>query len=729
MRPIKNRAYLEIVVAALLILLFVSQTLVPAWSSLNTDFPNYYVAARVFSEGKSLVRVYDWIWFQRQKDHAGVENRIVAFSGLTLLSALPIVPLASMPPLQAKRWWIVINLLLLAIAVFLLHRMGTLSALRVTILSLLAIEPLHTQFLYGQLHLLVLVMIVVAFWLYLRNMSVAAGVTISVAAALKLYPILFVFYFLRKRQWRVLAGIAFGSVGLMALSIGLFGYEVHRVYLEQVLPRFVRGEGFDPYNSAWNSFTALMYRIFVFEPQLNPRPFVDMPAGYAVLEPLIRGLIFLAVLWLLASRRSAAEIEKVEYGTYVVALLLLSTQPASYHFTALIACGVLVTDQLVSAGRYKLGAVLIVLYVLVCLPTHRSGNTAGALATLLSSTRLIFTIALFVVLCAWLTSLSGVTWRQRLQSRSAPVFVLSFLALVVLSAFQNLRHLRSVRNYASRLDSLESLSSSEPAVGGKYIVFTKLQQPTYTLGILDGSTQSAVAAGLDLFHPALVPNSSKAFVEIAGRTSRIATVDLADGHRLADNIPIEIENGQQPSVSPDGRWLSFIREVRGRGSLWIKELRPPGDAPGLEMELVGCDYDVLEAAFAADGSALVFAAQPRGVPRLFTITRLGAHLTQDPAGDEARYPALSPDGRWLAYSRMMRGSWQIWIRSLSDSSLERQLTAAECNSISPAWAPDSSEIVHATDCGRGVGLYALARVQLARALDKQSAGDNVREDP
>jgi Tol biopolymer transport system component len=45
-----------------------------------------------------------------------------------------------------------------------------------------------------------------------------------------------------------------------------------------------------------------------------------------------------------------------------------------------------------------------------------------------------------------------------------------------------------------------------------------------------------------------------------------------------------------------------------------------------------------------------------------------------------------------------------------DSAVERQLTEGECNSISPAWTPDSKELIYATDCGRGVGLTALARM-------------------
>ena len=102
----KPRIWIEILLLAVLAAIFAGRAFAPAWRSLNTDFPNYYVAARLYSQGESLARIYDWIWFQRQKDHLGMEKRIVEFAPVTLYSAMPIVPLASMTPIEAKRYWL-----------------------------------------------------------------------------------------------------------------------------------------------------------------------------------------------------------------------------------------------------------------------------------------------------------------------------------------------------------------------------------------------------------------------------------------------------------------------------------------------------------------------------------------------------------------------------------------------------------------------------------------------
>src|SRR5262249_25611019 len=186
-------------------------------------------------------------------------------------------------------------------------------------------------------------------------------------------------------QWRAVTGLACGCFVLVLLAIGLFSMEVNRVYVEQVLPRVARGEAFDPYNLNWNSVTALLYRLFVFEPQLNPHPLANMPVAYAVLQPLAQGLFFVPLLWLLTPRRAPEGKEKLEFGVYVAALLVLSTNPASYHYVVLTVCAVLVTDYLCREKQNRQAILFVILYTLASLPVHRSSQTLNAAGILTSS--------------------------------------------------------------------------------------------------------------------------------------------------------------------------------------------------------------------------------------------------------------------------------------------------------------------------------------------------------
>ena len=74
-------------------------------------------------------------------------------------------------------------------------------------------------------------------------------------------------------------------------------------------------------------------------------------------------------------------------------------------------------------------------------------------------------------------------------------------------------------------------------------------------------------------------------------------------------------------------------------------------------------------------------------------------------------PAVSPDGRWLAFVGAETGARQVWILDLISGARSR-LTEGVCNNESPAWEADSRAVVFTSDCGRGLGLPALYRVRL-----------------
>jgi hypothetical protein len=113
---------------AVLFALFAERGFLPGWRTLiNSDFPNYYLAASLYQRGIPLDRVYDWIWFQRQEDYLSIQKSLVVFVPNPPLCALPILPLTRLPPLAAKRAWLVLNLGFLLLALWLLQRVTKLD--------------------------------------------------------------------------------------------------------------------------------------------------------------------------------------------------------------------------------------------------------------------------------------------------------------------------------------------------------------------------------------------------------------------------------------------------------------------------------------------------------------------------------------------------------------------------------------------------------------------------
>jgi hypothetical protein len=74
--------------------------------------------------------------------------------------------------------------------------------------------------------------------------------------------------------------------------------------------------------------------------------------------------------------------------------------------------------------------------------------------------------------------------------------------------------------------------------------------------------------------------------------------------------------------------------------------------------------------------------------------------------------ALSPDGKWVAFTSDIAGSKQVWLRNVATGG-HSPLTGGNCNNSSPAWDLDSQSVVFASDCGRGFGLTALYRAPIS----------------
>jgi len=700
-----------------LVAAFLWRGFIPGWRALNTDFPNYYLAARLYRQGYPLDRLYDWVWFQRQADHAGLKEALVSFVPLTPFSLLPLLPFSSLPALSAKHYWMLLNLLLLTLTACLLRNMTAMGFRRVAILVFFAVLPLRTNFLYGQEHVLMLFLLTLAAWCYLRGSRLTSGVLLAVGAALKVYPALFLFYFVLKKRWRATIGLLAGSLTLGFLSLLLFRLGTVRAYVVEVLPRPLRGDSMDPYNVGLNSYTALLHRLFIAEPELNPHPLVHFPAAYAFLQPVCQALLLVSLLWFIGLWHAEPARERLEWASYVVLLLILSSNPASYHYCVLILAGVLGTNYLLEAGRIRQAAVLAILYALACLPLDRfSPKSPSGWHTLLAFPRLYALTGLWALLRWALADSAPRTLAARLKSAEAVVFGGIFMALVAAGTWSNLLYLKGqFANYASRIVvTPDSIMALEPATANNRVAFTTLALDAhrYVIGNLSRESLSFLQFDLDAFHPSLAASAPDGWVELASSSSRVVRLSLGSlstQRHTAEQFSVEAEGAEAPAVSADGQWLAFIRESEGRGSLWVKNLRGPGGEEA-ERKLVNDTSDVRDVAFFPDGR-VAFAAQPGSVPHIFVADPASQRILRLTADNRrARFPAVSPDGQWLAFSQQDGGSWQVSVMKLSTGE-EHPLTNADCNSTTPAWLPDSHTLVYATDCGRGLGLSALCKIR------------------
>lgn len=715
-RKFGPRVWIEHFLLLALLCGFAATGFIPAWRHLNSDFPNYYLVARLYRAGYPLDRVYEWTWLQRQKDHQGIDQGLVSFIPLTLPSAVAVMPWSSLPPLEAKRQWLLVNLVFLVLIHIMLTRITTLGWERVALLMFLAFIPLRDNFLLGQMHVFVLLLLTLAAWLYFRESHFLAGISLAIAAALKIYPALFLIFFVWKKQWRAAIGLVVGLSSVAVLSIRLFGRDACVLYAREVLPAGLRGDTIDPYNTAWNSWTALLRRLFIAEPELNPSPLAHLPWLYAFLQPLIHGSIFVVFMWALSSQKKEGERTKIEWATFLFLLLFLSSQPAPYHFVALVLTTVLLADYLVAHRRPMVGCFALLTYSLICGPIIRfPGILPTGWHSLLFFSRLVF-MAVFGGLLLWMLVRPSTELESHFKSRSAALAISALIVLTVFGFISTEKHLKGqFENYKSRVSNTpEDLFASNPVLSSEGILFTGMTQAGYTIRRLQGGTVISVPgiAG-DLFHATVSQVTNLNWAEQSSRGgSRIVQFTIGAPGSKSTMKP-EVEDAQEPVVSRDGQFLGFLRAVNGRNSLWVRTISvTAGKKEAAEAhEIAGTEYDVREMSFTPD-NRLIFSSKRSGEFSLYMATLSGEIEGLRGPTCPARFPVASPNGQWLAFTCDQRGSWQLRVMDFKGKA-QLQLTSGDCNSISPTWTGDSKRLVYATDCGRGLGLTALAEVKVS----------------
>ena len=678
---------------ALLLLQFVFHTAPKAWQTLNSDFPNYYLTARLTREHYDTSRIYEWIWLQRQKDHRAIDQSTVGMPPITAFSTLVLYPLATMPALKAKHYWLAINFCLLLATLWLLHSLTSLPWRRLLLVVALSF-PLRANFLLGQYYVLLLFLLTLACFFYVDRRRFRAGVLIGFSAALKIFPVIFLLFFLRKKDWRAFTGGVAAILSCFAVSILVFGWELNRTYITQVLPATFRGECLAPYNLQSASLSALLHRLFVFEPQLNPHPAMNLPWMFAVLHSILLIVIAAPAILLIIPAEYSPRRISIEWASVLLASLAISTSPASYLFTLLILPAALIWRLLDEKGKHGWTALLLSLYIAAGFLGGRTGGGDGWIA-LLEVPRLYA-----LILLAAFSYLVLLQQEAHYESKSGRTqWSIAVCAILMASVVINLRHQHGLySDYRWRIsEPAEVLSMTHPATQRDKTLSIALLSGGYHLATPRANTVT-FSDKRDGDYLAVTAADDKQWVEHAGAESTI---------RLLGTVREDIDRAESPVASPDGRWLAFLREDHGRARLWVRNSGDPDDSGRL---ITAPQFNILEMSFLPDGS-LVFAAVTAGQTSLFVAHQNGSVRYFD--ADNSRYPSVSPDGHWLAFSRLQRGNWNLWLRDLRTGQT-RRLTDVECNDTDSSWSEDSQTLVYASDCGRGLWLPALCRRRIPR---------------
>jgi hypothetical protein len=664
-----------------------------AWKTLITDFPNYYTAARLAHEGVDTSRMYEWEWLEREKDHRAIPIRVIGLLPITPFSTLSVWPLAGLEALTAKRVWIILSLTLLIPIGWMLRSMTGLSYRHIALIFALSF-PLYRNIEFGQFYVFLLWMIVAACWASLRGRHAMAGALVAIAAACKIFPLLFFVFFFRRRNWQALIAGALTGAASIAVSIAVFGWNVHRTYLREVLPATQHGEAMPPYVTS-ASISGILHVLLLAEPQWNPAPWHNSIAAFSILLPLVSMAVLApAILFIGRGDNSPTRIS-LEWSALLTASLAVSTIPASYNFVLMALPMCVLTAILLRRRRYAWLAALVVAYIGIGFPMPAPAR-AGGLGIFLYTPRLPLTIVV-------LAGIYALLWKEPLaENRRRDWTSYAWAAIMIVAVAVNIRStwaretaIRQEYAYRLPIESQGYLNSQAQQSGNevRFIAFTLKGYHLSADDPLAVPSQPAADSDDELSYTFRL---GRILVE-KGQAPQSIVVDAAiPGHTI-------IEDARDPIFSANGKGVAFIRDIRGRGQLLLREQFD--DGPGTDHALTPASLNVYEASFLS-ASRYAFAADRGASPQIYLTD---THQMNVPLGlGESRYPALSPDGAWLAYSHMDNGVWNLWIRD-EKTGATRRIGDVPCNEIQPSWMSDSKTLLYSTDCGRSLWFTAIAR--------------------
>lgn len=229
------------------------------------------------------------------------------------------------------------------------------------------------------------------------------------------------------------------------------------------------------------------------------------------------------------------------------------------------------------------------------------------------------------------------------------------------------------------------------APGGKFTLAT-----TTAASNLQRLTFDAV----DEERPALSPDGSMLLVGLR-------VYDKAAGfQRFPGIIAIDPNGGQGRTMmtqqgvesdraawAPDGSTFLYATNAPGSWTLVRANSRAPQS--GYQVIIAAAQAPLADFPSAAPDGLVAFTMDVNKSSMIATVRMDGSGMQMVEQGTHATF---SPDGKWIAFTRDVGGSLQLFLSDRSGGSV-KQLTFGKANNLWPAWSPDGRFLAYTSNKG------------------------------
>jgi alpha-1,2-mannosyltransferase len=265
------------------------------------------------------------------------------------LITIPLLACASLR--SAYVTWLFLNFLFVAVTAGLAIRILGRGATLVVILVFCNFNPLYEALTQRTIELFELMLLFATYALYRRGRYIACGVVIGIAAMAKFLPLIYLPWFVLKRQWRALIGALAAIVPIAIATQLVFGWRHSGMLIQLLQGGLIRSE-------TDQSLSGIVVRLLAWTHS-------SLPAETIAPVLIVAGLVGFSALMFRVRRRD--DVVDVEYGLLAAAMVLLAPHNENYYFVFLLLPYLLLYARYRTRWSWR-AALLALSFVLVAVP-------------------------------------------------------------------------------------------------------------------------------------------------------------------------------------------------------------------------------------------------------------------------------------------------------------------------------------------------------------------------
>ena len=212
--------------------------------------------------------------------------------------------------------------------------------------------------------------------------------------------------------------------------------------------------------------------------------------------------------------------------------------------------------------------------------------------------------------------------------------------------------------------------------------------------------------------PRLSPDGTRLAVVVQGLESRdIWVTQLDQGQRL--RLTLDGDRNDYPAWSPDGRSVTFASDrVSASFDLWTKRSDGSGE-PVLELDE---EWAIAESLWSPDGAWFVHRTSTNVAGAGDILGRRKDRDTRPVPIVASRFtemaPAISPNGRWMAYSSFESGRSEVVVVPFPNAS-DSKWPVSVGGGSEPLWSRDGRELFYRSGKGELVSVRVETRAEFS----------------